>query len=240
MLLLGPPLNVLVLLDSGRGRCAVARAGADARGGGARTGAGRAGARGALEARAPGGGGGGRGGGGGLADAPPRAPRRAPGAAAARRAAWAAGCSSGALTTSISVSGPPIVLWLEALGLRPGAAAGVAGGVVPGPEPGRRGGGGGGRRDRAGAPRRAGRRSSCSSLVGHALGVRAFRRLAGPRFSLVALGLVICAGLASLVAGAVRRLAEAGLVRVRCACCCLVIAGPSEVRRRRVAPPDSD
>ena len=33
--------------------------------------------------------------------------------------AWAVGFASGALTTSISVSGPPIVLWLEARGVRP-------------------------------------------------------------------------------------------------------------------------
>ena len=39
------------------------------------------------------------------------------------------------------------------------------------------------------------------SLSGHFLGVRAFRRLAGPRFSLVALALVVFAGLASLAAG---------------------------------------
>src|SRR5829696_1800098 len=36
-----------------------------------------------------------------------------------RGAALAAGLSSGALTTSISVSGPPIVLWLEAHDLTP-------------------------------------------------------------------------------------------------------------------------
>jgi uncharacterized membrane protein YfcA len=34
-------------------------------------------------------------------------------------AGWAAGFASGALTTSISVSGPPLVLWLEARGVRP-------------------------------------------------------------------------------------------------------------------------
>ena len=34
-------------------------------------------------------------------------------------AAWAAGFASGALTTSISVSGPPLVLWLTARGVRP-------------------------------------------------------------------------------------------------------------------------
>ena len=57
MLLLGPPLNVLVLLDSERGEVQRARCWPDAAGGAARAGAGRAGAGGALEARAPGGGG---------------------------------------------------------------------------------------------------------------------------------------------------------------------------------------
>ena len=39
--------------------------------------------------------------------------------AARRRPGLAAGFLSGVLTTSISVSGPPIVLWLEARGARP-------------------------------------------------------------------------------------------------------------------------
>ena len=65
---------------------------------------------------------------------------RARGAGGRCAAAWAAGLTSGALTTSISVSGPPIVLWLEALGLRPAElraslaasflALNLAGGVV--------------------------------------------------------------------------------------------------------------
>ena len=99
------------------------------------------------------------------------------------------------------MSGPPIVLWLEALGLRPAElraslaasflALNLAGGAVVVAV------GGTGavrldvlaallvlRPDRA----RAGRpgRSAAS---------------AGPRFSMVALGLVVCAGMASLVAG---------------------------------------
>ena len=129
----------------------------------------------------------------------------APGArassAAAPQAAWAAGFTSGALTTSISVSGPPIVLWLEALGLRPAElraslaasflALNLAGGAVVVAV----GGTGAVRLDVLAA-------LLVLSLIGHALGTRAFRRLAGPRFSLVALGLVVCAGLASLVAGA--------------------------------------
>jgi uncharacterized protein len=122
--------------------------------------------------------------------------------ASGRAPAWAAGLVSGALTTSISISGPPIVLWLEALGLRPAElraslaasflALNLAGGVVVVVA-----GGTGAVRLDVLAPLFA------LTLVGHALGVRAFRRLAGPRFSLVALGLVVCAGLASLVAGLV-------------------------------------
>ena len=107
---------------------------------------------------------------------------------------------SGALTTSISVSGPPIVLWLEAQAMRPGAfratlavsflALNVVGGAVV-----IAAGGTGSVRLDVVAP------LLVLSLIGHALGARAFRRLAGPRFSLVALALVVCAGLASLAAG---------------------------------------
>jgi uncharacterized membrane protein YfcA len=127
--------------------------------------------------------------------------REASRAAAGRmRDAVAAGVVSGALTTSISVSGPPIVLWLEGLGLRPAAlraslaasflVLNVAGGAVVVAA----GGTGALRLDVVGA-------LLVLVLLGHALGARAFRRLAGPRFSLVALGLVVCAGAASLVAG---------------------------------------
>jgi len=128
-----------------------------------------------------------------------RARSAAPGGGG-RAPAWAAGVVSGALTTSISISGPPIVLWLEARGLRPGAlraslaasflALNLAGGVVVVVA-----GGTGAVRLDVLAP------LLVLTLVGHALGMRAFRRLAGPRFSLVALGLVVCAGLASLGAG---------------------------------------
>ncbi len=118
------------------------------------------------------------------------------------RGAGVAGVLSGVLTTSISVSGPPIVLWLEALGLRPGelraslAASflfmNVAGGIVVVAA----GGVGAVRPDVVAA-------LLVLVLAGHALGVVAFRRIAGPAFSLVALGLVFCAGVASLVAGVV-------------------------------------
>lgn len=201
MLLLGPPLNVLVLLDSGREQVQLARLAP------------------MLLAALP-----------GLAVgavllavlskpvlqvavgaavmavAGWQLLRRAdaPGArassAATPQATWAVGFTSGALTTSISVSGPPIVLWLEALGLRPAElraslaasflALNLAGGVVVVAV----GGTGAVRLDVLAA-------LLVLVLIGHALGTRVFRRLAGPRFSLVALGLVVCAGLASLVAG---------------------------------------
>ena len=116
------------------------------------------------------------------------------------RGAGVAGVLSGALTTSISVSGPPIVLWLEALELRPAelraslAASflfmNVAGGIVVVAA-----GGTGAVRLDVLAP------LLVLVLVGHALGLLVFRRIAGPAFSLVALGLVMCAGMASLVAG---------------------------------------
>ena len=95
-----------------------------------------------------------------------------------------------------------MVLWLEALGLRPAelraslAASflfmNVAGGIVVVAA----GGTGAVRPDVLLA-------LLVLVLVGHALGRLAFRRIAGPVFSLVALGLVFCAGVASLVAGLV-------------------------------------
>ena len=202
MLLLGPPLNLLVLADS-RGRAqwrvlapmlAAAVPGLVA---------GRAGARAALQVDAPGAGGGRGDRGRRLAAAPPQRGRRTPaGCRPPRGGAAVAGVLSGVLTTSISVSGPPVVLWLEALGLRPDelraslAASflfmNVAGGIVVVAA----GGTGAVRLDVLAA-------LLVLVLVGHALGMLAFRRIAGPAFSLVALGLVFCAGVASLVAGVV-------------------------------------
>ena len=43
---------------------------------------------------------------------------------ATARGAGVAGVLSGVLTTSISVSGPPVVLWLESLGTAPGRSCG--------------------------------------------------------------------------------------------------------------------
>ncbi len=95
MLLLGPPLNLLVLADSGAASAqwrvlapmlAAAMPGLRA---------GRAGARAVLQVHAPGAGGGGGGGGRGLADAPPQHGRGAAPAAGhgARARAWP-GCSA--------------------------------------------------------------------------------------------------------------------------------------------------
>jgi uncharacterized protein len=122
-------------------------------------------------------------------------PSELPGAAG-----LAAGFLSGVLTTSISVSGPPIVLWLEAHGIGPsefraslaasflalnltgwvmliaaeGSPSVDAGVVLP---------------------------LLGVVVVGYALGTLAFRRLDSERFFGVALALVICTGAASLVAG---------------------------------------
>jgi uncharacterized protein len=117
--------------------------------------------------------------------------------------ACAVGMVSGVLTTSTSVSGPPLVLWFESLGLGPaemrtslavcflalnlaGAAALIGAGGT-------------------GALAGAGLLLPLLALVvaGHLTGARAFRRLDPSRFRLVVLGLVIVAGAASLAAGLV-------------------------------------
>jgi uncharacterized protein len=117
-------------------------------------------------------------------------------------AAWAAGFASGALTTSISVSGPPIVLWLEARGVRPEEfraslaasflALNLAGGAVLLAAE------GSGALD-------AGAVATLLSLVaaGYALGALAFRRLDRERFFNLVLVLVAGTGVASVVAGLV-------------------------------------
>jgi uncharacterized protein len=111
-----------------------------------------------------------------------------------------AGFLSGALTTSISVSGPPIVLWLEAHGIGPsefraslaasflalnliGWAMLIAAEGSPSVDAGVVG------------PLLA------VVLAGYLLGTLAFRRLGSERFFAIALGLVLCSGAASLVAG---------------------------------------
>jgi uncharacterized protein len=115
-------------------------------------------------------------------------------------AGWAAGFASGALTTSISVSGPPIVLWLEAHGVRPdefrASLAGsflvlnMAGGVVLLIAE-----GGGALEADVVLPLLG------LVVVGYALGSAVFSRLQGDRFFALALALVACTGAASLAAG---------------------------------------
>jgi uncharacterized membrane protein YfcA len=116
--------------------------------------------------------------------------------------AWAAGFVSGALTTSISVNGPPIVLWLEARGVRPeefraSLAASflvlnLAGGVLLLIAEGT------GALD-------AGAVAPLLALVaaGYGVGALAFRRLDRERFFVLVLALVVCTGAASVVAGLV-------------------------------------
>jgi uncharacterized membrane protein YfcA len=113
---------------------------------------------------------------------------------------WLAGLISGVLTTSISVSGPPIALWLEARGTSPrefratlaasflalnltGLAVVVAG--------------------EGGEAFDAGTAAPLLALVvaGYGLGAFAFRRIDPERFFVVVLGLIAVAGVASLVAG---------------------------------------
>ncbi len=159
LLVLGLALNVLVLFERGRPEHVDWRAAdADADRGAARPGGGCRGADAALEGGAPGGGRSGGDRGGRVAAAPAAQARGRPQLPAA--AGVAAGFVSGALTTSISVSGPPIVLWLEARGAPPGGVPGVAGGDLPGAEPGRRGGAGGGRGNRVAGGREGGCRCS--------------------------------------------------------------------------------
>ena len=117
-----------------------------------------------------------------------------------RGAGVAAGLSSGALTTSISVSGPPMVLWLEAHDLSPAdfratlaasfLALNLAGGLLL-----------------VGAEGSSAFEAAtvlpllALVLLGHALGGVAFRRLDRERFFVVVLLLVVVTGAASVVAG---------------------------------------
>lgn len=126
-------------------------------------------------------------------------PAVAPGREPTLRSACAVGLASGALTTSTTVSGPPIVLWLQSQGVAPaelraslaasflglsvaGAALLAAGGVLA-VEP------------AVVLPLLA------VTALGHLLGARAFRALTPARFRLAVLALVFAAGVASLVAG---------------------------------------
>jgi uncharacterized protein len=114
--------------------------------------------------------------------------------------ATAAGFLSGVLTTSISINGPPLALWLESQSVPPPRfratlaasflildIAGIA--LIA---------------SREGAdvidPGRVGPLLGCV-LAGYALGAVGFRRLDAERFSTVVLSVVICTGLASVAAG---------------------------------------
>jgi uncharacterized protein len=122
-----------------------------------------------------------------------RAPR-------ARLSPVAAGLASGALTTSISVSGPPLVLWLRARGVEPeefraSLAASflvlnVAGGVVLLAAEGSGAFDGG-----------AIALLLAVVVAGYAVGAVAFRRLDRELFFNIVLALVALTGLASVVAG---------------------------------------
>jgi uncharacterized membrane protein YfcA len=122
------------------------------------------------------------------------------GAGALRLNALVAGFFSGLLTTSISVNGPPLALWLESERVPPPVfrttlaasflildVAGIALIVA-----------------REGAdvvdPGRVGPLVACV-LVGYGLGAAGFRRLDAERFSVVVSIVVICTGLASMAAG---------------------------------------
>jgi uncharacterized membrane protein YfcA len=122
------------------------------------------------------------------------------GAGALRLNALVAGFSSGLLTTSISVNGPPLALWLDSERVPPPVfrttlaasflildIAGI--GLIV---------------SREGAdvvdPGRIGPLLACV-LVGYGLGAAGFRRLDSERFSAVVSMVVICTGLASVAAG---------------------------------------
>jgi uncharacterized membrane protein YfcA len=115
-------------------------------------------------------------------------------------AAWIAGFASGALTTSISVSGPPLVLWLTARGVRPEEfraslaasflALNLAGGAILLAAE------GSGAFD-------AGAVAVLLVLIvaGYVVGAVAFRRIDHDRFFKLVLVLVALTGAASVVAG---------------------------------------
>jgi uncharacterized membrane protein YfcA len=115
------------------------------------------------------------------------------------RSACAVGLASGALTTSTTVSGPPIVLWLQSQGiaaaeLRASLAASFLGLSVAGVA-----------LLAAGGALRLEPEVVLPLLgmtvLGHLLGARALRGLDPSRFRSAVLALVVAAGLASLVAG---------------------------------------
>jgi hypothetical protein len=121
-------------------------------------------------------------------------------AAVAAFPAPVAGFFSGVLTTSISINGPPLALWLESEYVSPAQfrttlaaaflALDVAGVILLVSSEG----------VEIAEPGTVGPLLACV-LAGYALGAVAFRRLDTSRFSTVVLSLVICTGVASMVAG---------------------------------------
>jgi uncharacterized protein len=120
--------------------------------------------------------------------------------AVARTSAVVAGFLGGVLTTSISVNGPPLALWLEAEKASPAVfrATLAAAFLIL---------------DVAGVALIVSREGSdtvdlgqlgpllACVLAGYALGAVGFRRLDAERFSAIVLSIVICTGLASVIAG---------------------------------------
>jgi uncharacterized protein len=122
------------------------------------------------------------------------------GAAALRLHAAVAGFTSGVLTTTLGVNGPPLALWLESERVRPAVfratlaaaflildVAGIA--LIVSKE-------GVDTVD----PGQLAALLACV-LAGYGLGAAGFRRLDAERFSVVVLSIVICTGLASIAAG---------------------------------------
>ena len=115
-------------------------------------------------------------------------------------ASLAVGFTSGMLTTSLSISGPPLVLWLEAHGVRPAEfratlaasflALSIAGGAVFLVAEGTVG------LDLGLLPLLL-----VLVVAGYFLGALAFRRSDHDRFFVLALGLVVLTGLGSVLAG---------------------------------------
>ena len=122
------------------------------------------------------------------------------GAAALRLSAVVAGFAGGVLTTSISVNGPPLALWLESERVPPAVfrATLAAAFLIL---------------DVAGIALIVSREGAdvvdpgwlipllACVLVGYGLGAAGFRRLDAERFSVIVSTIIICTGLASVAAG---------------------------------------
>ena len=136
-----------------------------------------------------------------LVQATTAARRRARASATSRASAWPVGLAAGVLTTSTTVNGPPLMLWLQGRGATPEevrdslAASFVVLNVA-----------GAGALMAVAGPRAALDLSALLPLLpalaaGQVLGRAVFRRLDERRFRLLGLGLVVAAGVASLASG---------------------------------------